>query len=180
MKSYVFPGDIDPAIMAIGAEPIPYMRTQAFSDINLESERILLDLIGCKGGRTIIYTGSGTGAMSAVVENYVTTRRKALVIDGGSFGHRWWDLCRYYGVEQIHYEVPFARDIDYTDLEKTVAEGRPDVFLCQGYHIAGKKIAPVPLDGFTYCRWLHADPSCSGSIVPHMPRLNKVCPGILH
>ena len=131
MKSYVFPGDIDPAIMAIGAEPIPYMRTQEFSDIVLDSERILLSLIGCKGGRTIIYTGSGTGAMSAVVENYVTTKKKALVIDGGSFGHRWWDLCRYYGVEQIHYEVPFAKDIDYEDLEKTVAEGRPDVFLCQ-------------------------------------------------
>lgn len=140
MKSYVFPGDIDPAIMAIGAEPIPYMRTQAFSDINLESERILLDLIGCKGGRTIIYTGSGTGAMSAVVENYVTTRRKALVIDGGSFGHRWWDLCRYYGVEQIHYEVPFARDIDYTDLEKTVAEGRPDVFLCQHHETSSGQL----------------------------------------
>ena len=117
--------------MAIGSEPIPYMRTQEFSDIVLESERILLNLIGCKGGRTIIYTGSGTGAMSAVVENYVTTKKKALVIDGGSFGHRWWDLCRYYGVEQIHYEVPFAKDIDYADLEKTVAEGRPDVFLCQ-------------------------------------------------
>ena len=140
MKSYVFPGDIDPAIMAIGAEPIPYMRTQAFSDINLESERILLDLIGCKGGRTIIYTGSGTGAMSAVVENYVTTRRKALVIDGGSFGHRWWDLCRYYGVEQIHYEVPFARDINYTDLEKTVAEGRPDVFLCQHHETSSGQL----------------------------------------
>ncbi len=140
MKSYVFPGDIDPAIMAIGAEPIPYMRTQAFSDINLESERILLDLIGCKGGRTIIYTGSGTGAMSAVVENYVTTQRKALVIDGGSFGHRWWDLCRYYGVEQIHYEVPFARDIDYTDLEKTVAEGRPDVFLCQHHETSSGQL----------------------------------------
>ena len=54
MKSYVFPGDIDPAIMAIGAEPIPYMRTQEFSDIVLDSERILLDLIGCKSGRTII------------------------------------------------------------------------------------------------------------------------------
>lgn len=140
MKSYVFPGDIDPAIMAIGAEPIPYMRTQAFSDINLESERILLDLIGCKGGRTIIYTGSGTGAMSAVVENYVTTRRKALVIDGGSFGHRWWDLCRYYGVEQIHYEVPFARDIDYTDLEKAVSEGRPDVFLCQHHETSSGQL----------------------------------------
>ena len=94
MRSYVFPGDIDPAIMEIAARPIPYMRTQEFSDINLESERILLELIHCRGGRTIIYTGSGTGAMSAVVENYVSTRKKAFVLDGGSFGHRWWDLCR--------------------------------------------------------------------------------------
>lgn len=151
MKSYVFPGDIDPAIMAIGAEPIPYMRTQEFSDIVLESERILLDLIGCRGGRTIIYTGSGTGAMSAVVENYVKTKKKALVIDGGSFGHRWWDLCRYYGVEQIHYEVPFAKDIDYDDLEKTVAEGRPDVFLCQHHETSTGELFDLKRIG-TICR----------------------------
>ena len=69
MKSYVFPGDIAPEIMAVGARPIPYMRTREFSDLNKESEKILLDLIHCTGGRTIIYTGSGTGAMSAVVEN---------------------------------------------------------------------------------------------------------------
>ena len=47
MRSYVFPGDIDPALMEIGAKPFLYMRTQEFSDINLESERILLDLIHC-------------------------------------------------------------------------------------------------------------------------------------
>ena len=69
MHSYVFPGDIDPRIAAIGAEPFMYMRTDAFSRINKESEQMLLDLIHCPGGRTIIYTGSGTGAMSAVVEN---------------------------------------------------------------------------------------------------------------
>ena len=140
MKSYVFPGDIDPAIMAIGSAPIPYMRTREFSEINLESERILLELIGCRGGRTIIYTGSGTGAMSAVVESYVKTKSKALVIDGGSFGHRWWDLCRYYGVEQIHYEVPFAKDIDYDELERTVAEGRPDVLLCQHHETSSGQL----------------------------------------
>lgn len=131
MRSYVFPGDIDPRIMAIGSEPIPYMRTQEFSDINLESERILLDLIHCTGGRCIIYTGSGTGAMSAVVENYVSTRRKALVIDGGSFGHRWYDLCRYYDVPVVHFEVPFARDIDYEELENRIRLERPDTLLCQ-------------------------------------------------
>ena len=81
MQSYVFPGNIDPKIAAIGAEPFIYMRTDAFSQINKESERMLLDLIHCPGGRTIIYTGSGTGAMSAVVENYVSTKKKAFVID---------------------------------------------------------------------------------------------------
>lgn len=131
MKSYVFPGNIDPAIEAIGSQPFMYMRTQEFSDINLESERILLDLIHCTGGKTIIYTGSGTGAMSAIVENYVSTKNKAFVIDGGSFGHRWFQLCEYYNVPAVDYKVPFAQDIDYADLESRVAAERPDVFLCQ-------------------------------------------------
>lgn len=131
MQSYVFPGNIDESIMAIGAQPFMYMRTDAFSEINKESERLLLELIHCTGGRTIIYTGSGTGAMSAVVENYSTTKKKAFVIDGGSFGHRWFQLCEYYGVPVVDYTVPFAKDIDYADLEKTVASEKPDVFLCQ-------------------------------------------------
>ena len=140
MKSYVFPGDIDTSIMAIGAEPFMYMRTDAFSEINKESERILLDLIHCSGGRTIIYTGSGTGAMSAVVENYCTTKRKAFVIDGGSFGHRWFQLCEYYGVPVVDYKVPFAKDIDYEDLERTVAAERPDVFLCQHHETSSGQL----------------------------------------
>lgn len=131
MQSYVFPGNIDKSIMDLGAQPFMYMRTDAFSDINKESERLLLDLIHCTGGRTIIYTGSGTGAMSAVVENYCTTKKKAFVIDGGSFGHRWFQLCEYYGVSAVDYTVPFAKDIDYTDLEKRVAIDQPDIFLCQ-------------------------------------------------
>ena len=131
MKSYVFPGDINPSIAAIGAEPFLYMRTDAFSQINKESERMLLDLIHCKSGRTIIYTGSGTGAMSAVVENYVSTKKKAFVIDGGSFGHRWFQLCEYYDIPAFDFKVPFAKDIDYALLEQTVASEKPDIFLCQ-------------------------------------------------
>lgn len=131
MNSYVFPGDIDPRIAAIGAKPFLYMRTDAFSQINKESERMLLDLIHCPSGRTIMYTGSGTGAMSAVVENYVSTKRKAFVIDGGSFGHRWFQLCEYYDIPAFDFKVPFAKDIDYALLEQTVASEKPDIFLCQ-------------------------------------------------
>ena len=149
MQSYVFPGNIDPKIAAIGAEPFMYMRTDAFSQINKESERMLLDLIHCPGGRTIIYTGSGTGAMSAVVENYVSTKKKAFVIDGGSFGHRWFQLCEYYGAPAFDYKVPFAQDIDYDDLEKSVAKEAPDVFLCQHHETSSgqmfdlKKISDI-------------------------------------
>ena len=53
MQSYVFPGNIDESIMQIGAQPFMYMRTDAFSEINKESERILLDLIHCTPVATI-------------------------------------------------------------------------------------------------------------------------------
>ena len=98
MQSFVFPGNINPQIMELGSKPFMYMRTTEFSHINKESEKILLDLIHCAEGKTIIYTGSGTGAMSAVVENYVATKDKAFVIDGGSFGNR----CRQVSTSSPH------------------------------------------------------------------------------
>ena len=140
MHSYVFPGDLDKEIAAVGSQPIPYMRTEEFSKINLESERILLDLIHCQGGKTIIYTGSGTGAMSAVVENYVSTKGKALAINGGSFGRRWVSLCEYYGVPVVDFKVPFAKDIDYDELERTVEAESPEVFLCQHHETSTGQI----------------------------------------
>lgn len=140
MHSFVFPGNIDDSIMAIGAMPFVYMRTDVFSEINKESEKILLNLIHCSGGRSIIYTGSGTGAMSAVVENYCTTKKKAFVIDGGSFGHRWYSMCKYYNVPVFHYEVPFAKDIDYSNLEDSISRERPDVFLCQHHETSSGQL----------------------------------------
>ena len=95
IKSYVFPGDIDEHIASIGAKPFIYMRTDEFSGINLESERMLLELIHCSAGRTIIYTGSGTGAMSAVVENYVSTRSKLFTHNTGCNERKTVNCCRY-------------------------------------------------------------------------------------
>lgn len=131
MKSYVFPGNIEESILKIGGEPFPYMRTEAFSDLVKDSEKMLLNLMNCPNGRVIFYTASGTGAMDAVVTNYVSQLDKAFVVAGGSFGYRWKSLCDYYHLPNDVFEVPFACDIDYRQLEESVRQSRPDVFLCQ-------------------------------------------------
>lgn len=89
MESFVFPGNIEPEISLIASRPIPYMRTAAFSAVVKSSEQMLLHLIGCPTGKVIFYTASGTGAMDAVVANYVSRYKKIFIISGGSFGDRW-------------------------------------------------------------------------------------------
>lgn len=131
MKSYVFPGNIEDSILQIGGKPFPYMRTEEFSELVKDSERMLLELMHCPDGRVIFYTASGTGAMDAVVTNYVTQCKKVFIIAGGSFGYRWKDLCDYYNCPSDVFAVPFACDINYMQLEESVAASRPDVFLCQ-------------------------------------------------
>lgn len=143
MRSYVFPGDIDPQLMKICSAPIPYMRTAEFSEIVKDTERVLLELVGCNDGRTIIYTGSGTGAMDAVVNNYVCTCKKAMVIDGGSFGHRWAELCKYYDCNYSVFEVPFAKDPDYDELERRIEVEKIDVLLCQHHETSSGELFDI-------------------------------------
>jgi aspartate aminotransferase-like enzyme len=140
MKTYAFPGIINQEILDIGAQQVPYMRTAEFGEINKDSEKLLLEMIHCTGGRTIIFTGSGTGAMSAVVENYVSTKKKAFVIDGGSFGHRWSQLCDYYGCDHVDMKLNFGSDIDYAKMESMIAESKPDVFLCQHHETSSGQL----------------------------------------
>lgn len=140
MKTYAFPGMIEDDILGIGAGQIPYMRTEWFSGIMKENERMLLEAIGCKGGRVMFYTSSGTGAMEAIVENYVAAQGPAYIIDGGTFGHRWVQLCEYHDVPHKAMQVPFAQDIDYDLLEKEVAQYAPKVFLCQHHETSSGQL----------------------------------------
>ncbi len=140
MKSYVFPGDIEESILKIGGEPFPYMRTASFSKLVQESEQMLLRLIHCPGGRVICYTASGTGAMDAVVSNYVARAGKAFVLAGGTFGMRWKSLCDYYGIPNDVFHVPFARDVAYEQLEEAVKAARPAVFLCQHHETSSGQL----------------------------------------
>ena len=92
-------------VRAIGAEQVPYFRTPEFSDVMFENERLVKKYARAEdNARVCFMTGSGTASMEAAVINLFTTDDKVLVIDGGSFGHRFVEML------EIH-EIPYERII---------------------------------------------------------------------
>jgi aspartate aminotransferase-like enzyme len=95
----VGPVQISEEISRLGAEPVPYFRTPEFSALMKENEAILKQLTGApEDARAVFLTGSGTAAMDAVVQNVFTQADKLLVVNGGSFGHRFCEICQAYGI----------------------------------------------------------------------------------
>ena len=77
-------------VRAIGAEQVPYFRTAEFSETMKENERLMKEFAKASdNARVVFITGSGTASMEAVVMNCFTSADKLLVVNGGSFGHRF-------------------------------------------------------------------------------------------
>ena len=95
-------------VRAIGAENVPYFRTPEFSKMMLENEDLMIRLTNApKNSRTVFITGSGTASMEAIVMNLFTPQDKVLIVNGGSFGHRFVELCQIYNIpyEEIKLET---------------------------------------------------------------------------
>ena len=95
-------------VRSIGAEHVPYFRTPEFSKIMLENESLIKKFAKASNdSRVVFITGSGTASMEATIMNTLTSSDKAIVINGGSFGHRFVELL------ELH-EVPFSEiKLDY-------------------------------------------------------------------
>lgn len=91
----------DEAVRAIGAEQVPYFRTQEFSELMLENERLMKKFAHTsEDSRVVFMTCSGSGGMETAIMNCLSKKDKALVINGGSFGERFVELLTL-------HEIPF-------------------------------------------------------------------------
>lgn len=87
------------SVLAVGAEQVPYFRTAEFSEMMLENENLIKKFAKAEeNARAVFITGSGTASMEASIINTLTKNDKALVINGGSFGHRFVQLCNIHGI----------------------------------------------------------------------------------
>lgn len=90
------------AVRAIGAEQVPYFRTAEFSELMFENEALIKKFSHASvDSRVVFITGSGSAGMETAIMNTLSKADKAIVVNGGSFGHRFVELC------ELH-EIPFS------------------------------------------------------------------------
>ena len=88
---------------------LPYFRTDEFSGINLEITERLKRLAGAPDDAHVyLLTCSGTGAMEAVVGGCFDEKDSLLVVEGGSFGHRFAELSRWHGIPCSSLNLKFG------------------------------------------------------------------------
>lgn len=100
------------AVRAVGAEQVPYFRTPEFSEVMFENEKLMIEFAGAgDGARTVFITGSGTASMEAAVMNLFTVNDNVLVVDGGSFGHRFVEMLEIHGIPHDIIRPEFSHGV---------------------------------------------------------------------
>lgn len=100
------------AVRAIGAEQVPYFRTQEFSELMIENERLVKNFANATDdSRAVFLTCSGSGGMEAAIMNTLTKEDKALVINGGSFGQRFVELLTLHEIPFTEVKLGYGKQI---------------------------------------------------------------------
>ena len=94
------------AVCQKGAEQVPYFRTPEFSEVMKENERLMLEFAKApESSRVLFMTNSSTGSMEAAVMNCFTENDKVLVINGGSFGTRFAQICDIHDIPYVELKL---------------------------------------------------------------------------
>ncbi len=114
----------DDEVLEIGGEQVPYFRTNEFSDVMFENEKLMKKFTKAPAdSRVVFLTGSGTAAMEASVINLFDSSDKLLVVNGGSFGHRFADICAIHHIPFDEIRIETGHDIKKRDLVSFEGKG---------------------------------------------------------
>ena len=118
----VGPVQMKQEILDVRHQQVPYFRTQEFSDMMLDADRMLQKFMNAgEGAKSVYLTASGTAAMEAVIMNCLKPTDHVLVINGGTFGHRFVEICEIH--ELSHKEVLLGDGEELTSAQLEPFEG---------------------------------------------------------
>lgn len=115
----VGPVQMNKRIREIGYEQVPYFRTEEFSNLMLENETLMKEMCKASDASKVVFmTGSGTASMEASIINTLTTEDKVLIVNGGSFGERFVDICKVYNIPYDEIKLEFGKTLTQDILDK--------------------------------------------------------------
>ena len=105
--------------LKLGAIQTPYFRNTEFSQIVLDCENNLLKIANAPNGSKVVFlTSSGTAAMEATVQNLLSQEDDAIIINGGTFGQRFVDICEIHNKKYRNFKVANDNLHDTTQLQE--------------------------------------------------------------
>lgn len=106
-------------VRKIGAEQVPYFRTEEFSNIMKENEKMIKEFAKASDDSKVVFiTGSGTASMEASVMNTLDENDNVLVVNGGSFGARFVKLLKLHNISYDEIKLDFGKTLTQDDLNK--------------------------------------------------------------
>ena len=107
-----------------GKEQVPYFRTPEFSELMFENERLIKKFAyASEDSKVVFITGSGTASMEATIANTLSKDDKAIIVNGGSFGQRFVDLCKLYEIPYSEIKLNFGESLKEEHLKEYEGKG---------------------------------------------------------
>ena len=104
-------------VLKVGGQQVPYFRTEEFSKVMKDNEHYFLKFLHApKDAKAVFMTGSGTASMEACVVNTLSKNDKALVVNGGSFGHRFMEILETFEIPFEPINLEFGKTLTKEDL----------------------------------------------------------------
>lgn len=120
----VGPVEMHPEILELGSKPLPYFRTEEFSNVMFRNCELMKKFVETDSSSNVVFlTASGTGAMEAAVINTFSSKDKLLVVAGGSFGKRFAQICKVHRLEHSVIELKQGETLKKDVLEKYKGKG---------------------------------------------------------
>lgn len=136
----------------IASRPIPYFRTQEFSRIMLKSEALIKKMAYAPSeAKMVILTASGTAAMEAAVMNCLTPQDYALIINGGTFGQRFVDICQVHGIPHRALNIPFGQTLTEEMLRSCNADNQYTALLVNIHETSTTQLYDIQMLS-NYCK----------------------------
>ena len=122
------PTEIEPDLRLIADKPLPYFRDPLYSEM-------ILDLTD--GFRymfqtdqtPLILTSSGSGVMEMAIQNLTNVGDKVVVLNCGTFGQKWVQMCEAFGLDVVDFLVPYGELPDLNLLEKNLTNDISALFV---------------------------------------------------